>query len=154
MSGRSSPTGEIRRERRCSNALRGLDARRPLDVRTVIALIRATRAVGGVVQAQWGKIRWLDARDPIDQLRDGVPLEAHDVVELDLLSPGVTSWLARFSLLASDLAEHFQLDETAVREFVMHKGCAAIVDFVRWEMGDGDGETAGESDESDREATA
>jgi hypothetical protein len=45
-------------------------------------------------------------------------------------------WLRRFSGLASDLAEHFQLDEGAVREFVMPEGRAALVDLVRWEISD------------------
>jgi hypothetical protein len=131
-----------------------LDARRPLDASTVIDLVRATRAVGGVVQAQWGSSKWLDARDPLDQLRDGVPLEAHDTVELDVLSPSATNWHGRFCLLAIHLAEHFQLDPTAVREFVVREGSRAIVDFVRWEMGeDGDGDTATASDEIE-EATA
>src|SRR5216683_1169985 len=48
-----------------------LDARRPLDARTVIDLVRRTRAVGGVVQAKWDERGWLDPPDPIDQLRDG-----------------------------------------------------------------------------------
>ena len=69
---------------------------------------------------------------------------------IEPLSPSVMGWLGRFSGLASDLAEHFQLDEAEVREFVMHQGRAAIVDFVRWELGDGDGEPATGSDERDR----
>jgi len=126
-----------------------LDARRPLDARTVIDLVRRTRAVGGVVQAKWDERGWLDPPDPIDQLqlRDGVTLEHHDLVELELPYPGVTGWLGCFSLLALHLAEHFKLDPTAVRDFVSHEGRAELVELVRRALRDRDGETATASDE-------
>ncbi len=106
------------------------------------------------MQAKWDERGWLDAPDPIDQLRDSVPLEHHDLVELELLYPGVTGWLGCFSLLALHLAEHFKLDPTAVRDFVSHEGRAELVELVRRELRDGDGEPATASDEIDREATA
>src|SRR5437867_1824819 len=61
-----------------------LDARCPLDAEAVITLVRRTRrrwhravAMG---QAQVAR------RDPIDHLENDVPLEPHDIFELDFLS--------------------------------------------------------------------
>jgi len=66
-------------------------------------------------------------------------------------SPSVMGWLGCFSGLASDLAEHFKLDETTVRDSVLNAGRAAMVDFVRWEIGECDDEAATARDESDRD---
>ena len=123
------------------------NARCPLDAEAVIALVRRTRAVGGVVQSRWNKNKWLDAPDPIDRLKNDVPLEPYDLFELDFLYPSWETWRALMHRLTDRLVKRFKLDERAVRKIVWREGHEHLVYVLRTELGasGADAATGGEA---------